>query len=125
MHSTDLRWVAYLDTEWSLHEAFGTKFCDDLIVDEKHQISLGILSPDALISDVPSFRLAPGLSFIPPSDRSLSLPLSTLSFPRALTDCNLSWIVILDFAGISPASLVCEGNGELERGSAWTRTKWA
>jgi len=38
-------------------------------------------SPDALISDVPSFRLAPDLSFIPPSNRSLSLPLSTPSFP--------------------------------------------
>ena len=49
-------------------------YTGDLIVDEReHQTSLGILSPDAPISDVPSFKLAPDLSLIPPSDRSLSL----------------------------------------------------
>ena len=112
-------------------------YTGDLIIDEKHQISLRILSPDALISDIPSFRLAPDLSFIPPFDRLLSFPLSTLSFPRALADCNLSWIVISDFAGISLASMVYEGNGELrergvrelkgnelrEREGVWIKTK--
>ncbi|KAJ8444031.1 hypothetical protein Cgig2_020877 [Carnegiea gigantea] len=74
-------------------------YTGDIIVDEReHQTSLGILSPDAPISDVPSFKLAPDLSFIPPSDRDVIQRIITLGFYYreldrfATKSRNLSWI---------------------------------
>lgn len=46
-------------------------YTGDLIIDDReHQESLGVkLSPDAPLADEPTFKLAPDLSFIEPSDR--------------------------------------------------------
>lgn len=46
-------------------------YTGDLVIDEReHLHSLGVaLSPDAPVSDERSFRLAPDISFIEPSDR--------------------------------------------------------
>lgn len=46
-------------------------YTGDLIIDEReHQTSIGIpLSPDAPISEEPTFKLAPDISFIEPSER--------------------------------------------------------
>lgn len=46
-------------------------YTGDLIIDEReHQNSLGIgLSPDAPISDEPTFKLASDISFLQPSEK--------------------------------------------------------
>lgn len=50
-------------------------YTGDLIIDEREQHkSLGLnLSPDAPVSEDRTFKLAPDLSFIQPSDRFLNL----------------------------------------------------
>ncbi|KAJ4849284.1 hypothetical protein Tsubulata_021557 [Turnera subulata] len=72
----------------------------DLIIDEReHQISLGILPPDAPpVADDSSFKLAPDISFLDPSDRDLIERIITLGFYYRKLDHfatksrNLSWI---------------------------------
>ncbi|CAK9175334.1 unnamed protein product [Ilex paraguariensis] len=75
-------------------------YTGDLIIDEReHQESLGIhLSPDAPISEQRTFKLAPDISFIEPSDRDVIESLITLGFYYreldrfATKSRNLSWI---------------------------------
>ncbi|KAM7521465.1 hypothetical protein LguiA_011367 [Lonicera macranthoides] len=75
-------------------------YTGDLIVDERdHQNSLGIrLSPDAPITDGPTFKLAPDLSFVQPSERDVIERIVTLGFYYreldrfATKSRNLSWI---------------------------------
>ncbi|KAF2298384.1 hypothetical protein GH714_023412 [Hevea brasiliensis] len=59
-------------------------YTGDLIIDEReHQNSIGVrLSPDASISDERSFKLAPDISFIDPSDRDLIERIITLEIER-------------------------------------------
>ncbi|XP_065860460.1 gamma-tubulin complex component 4 [Euphorbia lathyris] len=75
-------------------------YTGDLIIDDReHQNSIGVpLSPDASISDECSFKLAPDISFIQPSDRDLIERIITLGFYYreldrfATKSRNLSWI---------------------------------
>lgn len=64
-------------------------YTGDLIVDEReHQKSLGIqFSPDAPISDQCTFKLAPHISFIQPSERYL---FQILRFSCSLAFINLN-----------------------------------
>ncbi|XP_047332836.1 gamma-tubulin complex component 4 [Impatiens glandulifera] len=75
-------------------------YTGDLIIDEREQrASIGVtLSPDAPISEECTFRLAPDLSFIQPSERSVIERIITLGFYYRELDRfasksrNLSWI---------------------------------
>uniref|UniRef100_A0A803L9Y1 Gamma-tubulin complex component n=1 Tax=Chenopodium quinoa TaxID=63459 RepID=A0A803L9Y1_CHEQI len=74
-------------------------YTGDLIVDEREcRDSLGILSPDSPVADIPSFKLAPDLSFIAPSDRDVIERIISLGFYYreldrfATKSRNLSWI---------------------------------
>ncbi|XP_059625659.1 gamma-tubulin complex component 4 homolog [Cornus florida] len=76
-------------------------YTGDLIIDEReHQRSLGgiQLSPDAPISDERTFKLAPDISFIEPSERDVIERIITLGFYYreldrfATKSRNLSWI---------------------------------
>ncbi|GAB4829907.1 Gamma-tubulin complex component 4 [Ancistrocladus abbreviatus] len=74
-------------------------YTGDLIIDEREQrTSLGILSPDAPVSDERTFKLAPDLSFIQPSDRDVIERIVTLGFYYreldrfATKSRNLSWV---------------------------------
>ncbi|KAL5862920.1 hypothetical protein ACOSQ3_000434 [Xanthoceras sorbifolium] len=75
-------------------------YTGDLIIDDReHQNSLGIhLSPDAPVSDERTFKLAPDISFIEPSERDLIEKIITLGFYYreldrfATKSRNLSWI---------------------------------
>ncbi|XP_024026213.1 gamma-tubulin complex component 4 [Morus notabilis] len=75
-------------------------YTGDLIIDERdHRNSLGIaLSPDAPIADEPTFKLAPDISFLQPSERDLIERIVTLGFYYreldrfATKSRNLSWI---------------------------------
>ncbi|OVA12707.1 Spc97/Spc98 [Macleaya cordata] len=75
-------------------------YTGDLIIDEReHQKSLGIsLSPDSPISDESTFKLAPDLSFIEPSERDVIERLISLGFYYreldrfATKSRDLSWI---------------------------------
>uniref|UniRef100_A0A803LTJ6 Gamma-tubulin complex component n=1 Tax=Chenopodium quinoa TaxID=63459 RepID=A0A803LTJ6_CHEQI len=54
-------------------------YTGNLIVDEREcRDSFGILSPDSPVADILTFKLAPDLSFIAPSDRSASANVSPL-----------------------------------------------
>ncbi|XP_021805208.1 gamma-tubulin complex component 4 homolog isoform X1 [Prunus avium] len=71
-------------------------YTGDLIIDEReHSKSLGV---DAPISDEPTFKLAPDISFIQPSERDLIEKITTLGFYYRELDRfsvrsrNLSWI---------------------------------
>ncbi|XP_031261658.1 gamma-tubulin complex component 4-like [Pistacia vera] len=94
-------------------------YTGDLIIDEReHQTSIGIrLSPDAPISEEPTFKLAPDISFIEPSERDLIEKIITLGFyyrelDRFATNSrNLSWI---RSANVSPL----ERAAELSKGKA-------
>lgn len=83
-------------------------YTGDLIVDEREcRNSLGILSPDSPVSDIPTFKLAPDLSFIAPSDRDVIERIITLGFYYreldrfATKSRNLSWIKSAS-ANVSP-----------------------
>ncbi|XP_015891957.2 gamma-tubulin complex component 4 [Ziziphus jujuba] len=75
-------------------------YTGDLIIDEReHQKSLGIgLAPGAPISDEPTFKLAPDISFLQPSEKDLIERIVTLGFYYrelerfATKSRNLSWI---------------------------------
>ncbi|KNA21461.1 hypothetical protein SOVF_042960 [Spinacia oleracea] len=74
-------------------------YTGDLIVDEREcQNSLGILSPDSPVANFPTFKLAPDLSFIAPSDRDVIERIISLGFYYreldrfATKSRNLSWI---------------------------------
>ncbi|XP_021722362.1 gamma-tubulin complex component 4-like [Chenopodium quinoa] len=74
-------------------------YTGDLIVDEREcRDSLGILSPDSPVADIPTFKLAPDLSFIAPSDRYVIERIISLGFYYreldrfATKSRNLSWI---------------------------------
>ncbi|OAY49510.1 gamma-tubulin complex component 4 homolog [Manihot esculenta] len=88
-------------------------FTGDLIVDvREHQNSIGVrLSPDASISDERSFKLAPDINFIDPSDRDLIERIIALGFYYreldrfATKSRNLSWI---RSANVSPLARATE-----------------
>ncbi|KAL6513044.1 Gamma-tubulin complex component 4 [Orobanche minor] len=75
-------------------------YTGDLIIDEReHQETLRVnLSPDAPLSDEPTFRLAPDISFVQSSDREVIERVITLGFYYrelerfAAKSRNLSWI---------------------------------
>ncbi|KAL2945347.1 Gamma-tubulin complex component 4 [Bienertia sinuspersici] len=74
-------------------------YTGDLIIDEREcQNSVEILSPDSPISVNPTFKLAPDLSFIDPSDRDVIERIIKLGFYYreldrfATKSRNLSWI---------------------------------
>ncbi|KAL3827817.1 hypothetical protein ACJIZ3_016619 [Penstemon smallii] len=75
-------------------------YTGDLIIDEReHQHTLRVnLSPDAPLADGPTFRLAPDISFIQPSDKEVIERVITLGFYYrelerfAAKSRNLSWI---------------------------------
>lgn len=95
-------------------------YTGDLIIDEReHQKSLGIhLSPDAPISDECTFKLAPDISFIDPSERDLILRLVTLGFYYreldrfATKSRNLSWIRSADVSPVARADELSKGKAE-------------
>ncbi|XP_062088865.1 gamma-tubulin complex component 4 [Humulus lupulus] len=75
-------------------------YTGDLIIDQReHYNSLGIpLPPDAPVADEPTFKLAPDISFLEPSERDLIERIVTLGFYYRELDRfstksrNLSWI---------------------------------
>uniref|UniRef100_A0A5B7C4N5 Gamma-tubulin complex component n=1 Tax=Davidia involucrata TaxID=16924 RepID=A0A5B7C4N5_DAVIN len=95
-------------------------YTGDLIIDEReHQNSLGIqLSPDARISEECTFRLAPNLSFIEPSERDVIERIITLGFyyrelDRFTTKSrDLSWITSANESPLSQTSELSEGKKE-------------
>ncbi|KAK6940492.1 Gamma tubulin complex component protein, N-terminal [Dillenia turbinata] len=95
-------------------------YTGDLIIDErKHQNSLGIhLSPDSLTSDKPTFKLAPDLSFIQPSDRDVIERIITLGFYYreldrfATKSRNFSWIRSTTESTLSRTSELLKGKSE-------------
>ncbi|KAL7172120.1 hypothetical protein ACSBR2_031755 [Camellia fascicularis] len=102
-------------------------YTGDLIIDEREdQKSLGIfLSPDAPISDEPTFKLAPDISFLQPSERDVIERIITLGFYYreldrfAAKSRNLSWI---RSANESPMSRTSELiNGKKEKQSVYRR----
>ncbi|XP_015577237.1 gamma-tubulin complex component 4 homolog isoform X1 [Ricinus communis] len=93
-------------------------YTGDLIIDERgHQKSIGVhLSPDASISDERSFKLAPDISFIDPSDRDLIERIITLGFYYreldrfATKSRNLSWIRSTNVSPLSRANELSSNN---------------
>ncbi|KAJ8749569.1 hypothetical protein K2173_026218 [Erythroxylum novogranatense] len=91
-------------------------YTGDLIIDEReHQSCLGVnLSPDAPISDERSFKLAPDISFLEPSDRDLIERIVTLGFYYreldrfAAKSRNLSWIRSANETAASPLTRIVE-----------------
>ncbi|KAK6941007.1 Gamma tubulin complex component protein, N-terminal [Dillenia turbinata] len=81
-------------------------YTGDLIIDKReYQNSLGIhLSPDSPISDKCTFKLAPDLSFIQPSDRELDR--------FATKSRNLSWIRSTTESPLSRTSELLKGKSE-------------
>lgn len=64
-------------------------YTGDLIIDEReHYNLLGLnhLPPDAPISGEPTFKLAPDISFLEPSERYAHNPLQFCSFIQFLDD---------------------------------------
>ncbi|XP_028124756.1 gamma-tubulin complex component 4 isoform X2 [Camellia sinensis] len=102
-------------------------YTGDLIIDEREdQKSLGIfLSPDTPISDERTFKLAPDISFLQPSERDVIERIITLGFYYreldrfAAKSRNLSWI---RSANESPMSRTSELiNGKKEKQSVYRR----
>ncbi|KAF5931360.1 hypothetical protein HYC85_032233 [Camellia sinensis] len=102
-------------------------YTGDLIIDEREdQKSLGIfLSPDTPISDERTFKLAPDISFLQPSERDVIERIITLGFYYreldrfAAKSRNLSWI---RSANESPMSRTSELiNGKKEKRSVYRR----
>ncbi|KAA8543087.1 hypothetical protein F0562_021418 [Nyssa sinensis] len=95
-------------------------YTGDLIIDEReHQKSLGIqLSPDAPISEECTFKLAPDLSFIEPSERDVIERIITLGFYYreldrfATKSRNLSWIRSANESPLSRTSELSKGKKE-------------
>ncbi|KAL6515969.1 Gamma-tubulin complex component 4 [Orobanche gracilis] len=92
-------------------------YTGDLIIDEReHQETLCVnLSPDALLADEPTFRLAPDLSFVQPSDREVIERVITLGFYYrelerfAAKSRNLSWIRSSNESPLSRATEISKG----------------
>ncbi|GFP85577.1 gamma-tubulin complex component 4 homolog [Phtheirospermum japonicum] len=92
-------------------------YTGDLIIDERElQDALRVnLSPDAPLSDEPTFRLAPDLSFIQPSDREVIERVITLGFYYrelerfAAKSRNLSWIRSSNESPLSRATEILKG----------------
>ncbi|KAK9275158.1 hypothetical protein L1049_022417 [Liquidambar formosana] len=102
-------------------------YTGDLIIDEReHQKSLGVhLSHDAPISEERTFKLAPDISFIQPSDRDVIERIITLGFYYRELDCfatksrDLSWI---RSANESPLGRTSElSKGMKEKSSVYRR----
>ncbi|GFS39754.1 similar to GAMMA-TUBULIN COMPLEX PROTEIN 4 [Actinidia rufa] len=95
-------------------------YTGDLIIDEREQHeSLGIaLSPDAPISEVCTFKLAPDISFIEPSERDVIERIITLGFYYreldrfATKSRNLSWIRSASVSPLSQTSELIKGKTE-------------
>ncbi|XP_057461589.1 gamma-tubulin complex component 4 [Actinidia eriantha] len=95
-------------------------YTGDLIIDEREQHeSLGItLSPDAPISEVCTFKLAPDISFIEPSERDVIERIITLGFFYRELDRfanksrNLSWIRSASESPLSQTSELIKGKKE-------------
>ncbi|PSR89518.1 Gamma-tubulin complex component like [Actinidia chinensis var. chinensis] len=95
-------------------------YTGDLIIDEREQHeSLGIaLSPDAPISEVCTFKLAPDISFIEPSERDVIERIITLGFYYreldrfATKSRNLSWIRSASVSPLSQTSELIKGKKE-------------
>ncbi|KAL6500310.1 Gamma-tubulin complex component 4 [Orobanche hederae] len=92
-------------------------YTGDLIIDEREQQeTLRVnLSPDALLADEPTFRLAPDLSFVQPSDREVIERVITLGFYYrelerfAAKSRNLSWIRSSNVSPLSRAAEILKG----------------
>ncbi|EYU46733.1 hypothetical protein ABFS82_04G014200 [Erythranthe guttata] len=92
-------------------------YTGDLIIDDReYQESLRVnLSPDAPLSDEPTFKLAPDLSFIQPSDREVIERVITLGFYYrelerfAAKSRNLSWIRSSNESPLSRATEILKG----------------
>ncbi|CAM8980751.1 unnamed protein product [Rhodiola kirilowii] len=102
-------------------------FTGDLIIDEReHQQSIGVnLSPDAPVAEECTFKLAPDISFIQPSDRDVIERLISLGFYYreldrfATKSRDLSWI---RSANVSPLSRISESSkGKKEKPSVYRR----
>ncbi|XP_052172126.1 gamma-tubulin complex component 4 [Diospyros lotus] len=95
-------------------------YTGDLIIDEREQQqSIGIvLSPDAPISEERTFKLAPDLSFIEPSERDAIERIITLGFYYreldrfATKSRNLSWIRSANECPLPRASELAKGKKE-------------
>ncbi|GLT47189.1 hypothetical protein SLA2020_209010 [Shorea laevis] len=95
-------------------------YTGDLIIDERdHQKSLGIqFSPDSPISDECTFKLAPDISFIDPSERDLIQRLVALGFYYreldrfATKSRNLSWIRSAEASPLGRAAELSKGKAE-------------
>nr|XP_009770642.1 PREDICTED: gamma-tubulin complex component 4 homolog isoform X2 [Nicotiana sylvestris]XP_016433585.1 PREDICTED: gamma-tubulin complex component 4 homolog isoform X2 [Nicotiana tabacum] len=94
-------------------------YTGDLIIDARqhrddstHSIPL---SPDAPISQEPTFKLAPDLSFVQPSERDVIERIITLGFYYrelerfAAKSCNLSWIRSANESPLSRTSQLLKG----------------
>ncbi|KAI3449470.1 hypothetical protein Pfo_006135 [Paulownia fortunei] len=92
-------------------------YTGDLIIDEReHQESLRVnLSPEAPLADEPTFKLAPDLSFVQPSDREVIERVITLGFYYrelerfAAKSRNLSWIRSSNESPLSRATEILKG----------------
>ncbi|KAK4482173.1 hypothetical protein RD792_009314 [Penstemon davidsonii] len=92
-------------------------YTGDLIIDEReHQHTLRVnLSPDAPLADGPTFRLAPDISFIQPSDKQVIERIITLGFYYrelerfAAKSRNLSWIRSSNESPLSRATELLKG----------------
>ncbi|GLU03740.1 hypothetical protein SLE2022_209240 [Rubroshorea leprosula] len=95
-------------------------YTGDLIIDERdHHKSLGIqFSPDSSISDECTFKLAPDISFIDPSERDLIQRLVALGFYYreldrfATKSRNLSWIRSAEASPLGRAAELSKGKAE-------------
>ncbi|GMH30858.1 hypothetical protein Nepgr_032701 [Nepenthes gracilis] len=76
-------------------------YTGDLIIDlreQRNSLGIDVLSPDAPVSEEPTFKLAPDLSFIEPSDRDVIERVVALGFYYreldrfATKSRNLSWV---------------------------------
>ncbi|RVX20435.1 Gamma-tubulin complex component 4 [Vitis vinifera] len=102
-------------------------YTGDLIIDEREQHkSLGInLSPDAPVSEDRTFKLAPDLSFIHPSERDLIEKVITLGFYYreldrfATKSRDLSWIRSTNVSPLSRTSELLKGKPQ--KSSAYGR----
>ncbi|CAL5425982.1 unnamed protein product [Camellia sinensis] len=102
-------------------------YTGDLIIDEREdQKSLGIfLSPDTPISDERTFKLAPDISFLQPSERDVIGRIITLGFYYreldrfAAKSRNLSWIRSASECPMSRTSELI--NGKKEKQSVYRR----
>ncbi|XP_051130924.1 gamma-tubulin complex component 4 [Andrographis paniculata] len=93
-------------------------YTGDLIIDEReHRVFLRVnLSPDAPLSDEPTFKLAPDVDFVQPCDREVIERVITLGFYYrelervAAKSRNLSWIRSSGESPLSSAMEMSKGN---------------